>query len=462
MEIVKVRALSDIEREERQALLNRSGAKMAETLEVIRPIIDRVASEGDSAVVEFTEEFDKTSIKPSEFFVPKDRIQRALDSVDPELRSALETAHGNIRRFHQDQKEKISASWAEVYKLPPSPGTWACGAMPTPVDRAAGYVPGGTAAYPSTVLMASVPALTAGVERFVLTTPPREQGKVPDAVLAAAGIAGVENVLRIGGVQAVAALAFGTETIPRVDVVVGPGNIYVTAAKAWLSALGVIGIDFPAGPSEVVIIADASADPEVVAMEMIAQAEHDTDAASILVTNSRRLATETQNGLSRLVPECQRHEIVRRSLEEYGAIIVCDSLEQAVEFSNEYAPEHLQLSVENEEETLSKVRNAGSIFVGPCSPVAIGDYVSGTNHILPTGGAARFTSGDSVGTFMKYPTVQKVTREGLQALCPTLSTLSRAEGFFSGHGRSAEIRLEKGVGEEEDLSRFVELIRTRR
>ncbi|HNT36842.1 MAG TPA: histidinol dehydrogenase, partial [bacterium] len=243
--MLEIKRISQLSKQERRAILNRSSARMAETMERIRPIVEKVAQEGDSAVIEYTERFDGVRLKPEEFFVPQEQIEQAWGETDDELKIALSLCHSNIRNFHRDIKTHLASGWAKTYSTGSEKDRWVCGIMPTAVDRAAGYVPGGTAAYPSTALMVSVPAFAAGVGDFVITTPPREAGTVPQAVLAAAKIAGVTRILRVGGAQAIAALAFGTETIPQVDVVVGPGNVFVTAAKAYLSALGVVGIDFP-------------------------------------------------------------------------------------------------------------------------------------------------------------------------------------------------------------------------
>lgn len=450
--MLEVIRLSELSRQQRQKILYRSSARMSEVIATIQPIVEKVSQEGDSAVAEYTEKFDGIRLKPEEFFVSPDQIEQAWKDTDEDLKVALALCHSNIRNFHQDIKAHLATSWAKTYSSGSQDNRWVCGIMPTAVDRAAGYVPGGTAAYPSTAMMVSVPAFAAGVGEFIITTPPREAGAVPKAVLAAAKLAGVKRVLRIGGAQAIAALAFGTETIPQVDVIVGPGNIYVTAAKAYLSALGVVGIDFPAGPSEVVIIADETARIESVAFELLAQAEHDRDAASVLLTDSEAFAAAARERVLELVDSAERADIVRASLNDYGSILVCDRLDEAASFSNEYAPEHLQIWVADEKAVLSKIRHAGSIFVGAWSPVAIGDYASGTNHVLPTGRAARFTSGVSVSTFLKYPTVQKLSRAGLSALAPAVASVSTAEGFYSGHGRSVQQRLDEPEPDTQDTT----------
>ena len=307
-----------------------------------------------------------------------------------------------------------------------------------PLKTVGCYIPGGRAVYPSTILMTVIPAKIAGVSKVICCTPPAQNGKVTNEILAAASISGADEIYSVGGAQAIAAMTYGTESIPKVDKIVGPGNIYVTTAKKLV--YGDVDIDFPAGPSEVLIIADAESNPNYVALDMLAQAEHDPNAAAVLVTTSKTLAETVNKIINDKILFIPRKEIIEESLENYGRIILVDSLKEGAEFSNEYAPEHLIIMTSQPEEVLKDIHNAGSIFLGELTPVAAGDYGSGTNHVLPTSGCARLYSGLSTESFLKKPTIQRLTKEGLENLKDVVVTLAEYEGLYA-HAESFKKRL---------------------
>ncbi|WP_048095120.1 histidinol dehydrogenase [Geoglobus ahangari] len=387
-----------------------------EYIEKVRPIVERVREEGDRALIEFTERFDGVRIESVR--IEREEFEDAYDSVSDELIDALEVAKENIERFHYitmpDNDVRIDFDYAIM------------GKRYVPIDIAGLYIPGGRASYPSTVLMAAVPAKLAGVGTVVACTPPNEEGRVNPLTLVAMDMCGVDEVYRVGGAQAIAAMAYGTETVKKVDKIVGPGNIYVTAAKLLVQKD--VAIDMPAGPSEVLVIADESADAQVVALECLAQLEHDPLARAFVVTTSRALAEDVE----RLV----RSEFPEANLE----CMVVESIKKAVEVSNEVAPEHLVILTENYWQVFEKVRHAGSVFLGEYSPVAAGDYASGTNHILPTARFARMYSGVGVETFMKSITYQELRKEGLERISQAIIRLARAEGL-EWHAKSVEERL---------------------
>ncbi len=319
-----------------------------------------------------------------------------------------------------------------------APGVKA-GQIVRPLEKVGIYVPGGIARYPSTLLMAAIPAKVAGVKRIVVCTPPASDGKIAPAVLVAANVAGVEEVFKVGGAQAIGAMAYGTETVPKVDKIVGPGNVYVAAAKQVVAPN--VDIDFSAGPSEVLIIADDSANPEIIASDLVAQAEHDTEAAAMLVTTSEKLANEVREAARLMVKENARWQITLRALTKYGKIVVFKTMGEAVDFANAYAPEHLEIMAKEPRKLLESIENAGSIFLGEYSPVAAGDLGVGVNHILPTGGAARRTSGLSVLDFVKLPTIQEISKSGLKEMAKTIQTLAEVEGLPA-HSQSVKKRTE--------------------
>ncbi len=419
-------SLDGLSQEQRERLLNRRRTH-AEVEERVAAILERVRLHGDSALLELTRELD--GVEPESLRVPDEVMEEAMSSVQEEVLEALETARSSIEEFHSRQ---VPEDWRYTK------GGATLGMVYRPLESVGCYVPGGRASYPSTVLMCAVPARLAGVERVVVCTPPGEHGYPAPLTLAACRIAGVEEVYSIGGAQAIAALAYGTRSIPRVEKIVGPGNVYVTAAKRLVS--GEVATDMPAGPSEVLILADATADPWFVALDMLAQAEHDPMAVSVLVTTSEELAREVVDALERASGEAP--PAAREALTAWGAVLIAESLDEAVEFANAFAPEHLEVMVEDEEQVLRRIRSAGSVFLGTRSPVACGDYASGTNHVLPTSGYAKAFSGLGVADFMKRITFQKLSDEALERLGRAAVTLARAEGLEM-HARSIEARLER-------------------
>jgi histidinol dehydrogenase len=395
-------------------------------METVAGIIDGVRSSGDEALYEYTSKFDGIALQ--DLFITSEEREAAYEEVDDRLVEALVEAEARITRFHELQRQ--SDLWLREIE----PGV-TLGVKTTPLYRIGAYVPGGRAAYPSTVLMTAVPAFVAGVKEVCVCTPP----PVHPLTLLALDIAGVDEAYRIGGAQAIAAMALGTETIRPVQKIVGPGNVYVTAAKMLLR--GSAEIDFPAGPSEIGIIADEGADPAFIAADILAQAEHDPHAACVLVTTSRDLAESTGTEIRRQIAVAPRKETIEAALGNSGYIITPD-LDEAVAAIDMIAPEHLSIQVSDPLAVLSKVRNAGSIFIGPYTPVACGDYASGTNHVLPTAGYATTYSGLDVRHFCKTSTVQMLSREGLEALADVVEALADAEGLPS-HAQSVRIRREK-------------------
>jgi histidinol dehydrogenase len=398
-------------------------------LQDVRPavagIIEEVSRNGDRALIGFTEQFDK--VKLLSVAVSRNEIQAAYSKVDPKLVDLVRNAAANIRRFHELQRPN------DLWLKEVEPGI-VLGVKTTPLDRIGAYVPGGRASYPSTALMCAIPAKVAGVRSVIACTP----APVNPLTLVAMDIAGVDEIYQIGGAQAIAAMAIGTESVAPVQKIVGPGNVYVTAAKMMLRDSAEM--DFPAGPSEVAIIADDSANPRFVAADVLAQAEHDPNAACILVTISEQLALAVGKEIERMLPTAERKGIIEKSMGNAG-YVVADSMEKAVGIINQIAPEHLSIQVRDQMGVLSAVRNAGSIFVGPYTAVACGDYASGTNHVLPTAGYAKLYSGLNVAMFCKTSTVQIIDRQGLERLGDTVEGLAKAEGLHE-HARSVHIRRE--------------------
>ncbi len=422
--------LWECSREERERLLRRSELDVASVATQVRQIVEEVREKGDEAVIHYTELFDGVRLDPLRLRVSEEELREAYERVSADVVKAMKSAARAIRKFHLKQ---LPREWMVQLQ----PGIKA-GQLVRPLASVGIYAPGGLARYPSSVLMAAIPAKVAGVERVIMCTPPSRDGEVDPAMLVAADLAGVEAVFRIGGAQAIAAMAYGTQTVPKVDKVVGPGNVYVVAAKQAVATE--VEVDFAAGPSEVLILADSSANANYVAADMMAQAEHDPAAAAVLVTVSEELASKVLALLQRELGEAPRREIVSRSLEKYGSIVLARNLAEAVEFVNAYAPEHLQLMVKHPQRVLKEVKNAGAIFIGPYSPVAAGDFAIGPNHILPTGGAARGRSGISVMDFLKLPTVQALTRRGLKQVAGIVEKLAEVEGLPN-HARSVRVRL---------------------
>jgi histidinol dehydrogenase len=398
----------------------------------VAEIIAAVRQRGDDAVIEYTNRFDRLSATDmSELTIGPERLEAAFESVPAEQREALRHAAERIRRYHERQKPE---SWQ--YSEPD--GT-VLGQKVTPLDRVGIYVPGGKAAYPSSVLMNAVPAHVAGVREIIMVVPTPD-GIVNELVLAAAHLAGVDRVFTLGGAQAVAALAHGTRSVPRVDKIVGPGNIYVATAKR--AVFGQVGIDMIAGPSEILVVSDGGTDPDWLAMDLFSQAEHDEDAQAILVTWDAEHLEAVQASIERLLPTMEREAIIRESLARRGALVLCDGPEQAVELINRIAPEHLELSVEAPQEMAEKVRHAGAIFMGRYTAEVLGDYCAGPNHVLPTSGTARFSSPLGVYDFQKRSSLIQCSPEGADTLGRTASVLARGESLTA-HARSAENRLKR-------------------
>ena len=400
-----------------RALLQRESAASANVTTATADIIAAVRTNGDRALLAMARALD--GVELSELEVRRATVDRALERLAPNLREALQRAASNIAAVHR-------AFMPTAIETSPEPGI-VIGRRPDPLDRVGVYAPGGRAAYPSSVLMAAIPARIAGVREVILCSPPQANGLPSDVVLAAAALAGVDRVFAIGGAGAIAAMALGTESIPRVDRIVGPGNAYVAEAKTQLS--GVVGIDSPAGPSELLVIADDSARPERVAIELIAQAEHDPMACVVAITLSDELARAVMLELDRLVPDARRYRIVQDALAARGAVLVARDLNDAVEFSNRFAPEHLLLAVRNPDDVLTRVRSAGTVFIGDANSVAYGDYSTGANHVLPTGGSARWCSGLSPLDFVRFTTWQRVSDEAATALAGRVELLANAEGL---------------------------------
>ena len=422
-----------------QADLNRSGALPADVVSAAEKIVDEVRAGGDRVLRALAERFDGAC--PEELRVPGEVVRGALATVPPEFLSALERARDQIRDFHEREREQ---SWFTAR----ADGT-VLGVKVTPVASAALYVPGGRAQYPSTVLMDAIPAKVAGVERVIMLTPPQRDGALSPYTLAAAALAGVDEVYAVGGAQAIAAAAYGTETVPAVDKIVGPGNAYVAAAKRYVS--GDVGIDMVAGPSEVCVLADSTADPVVVAADLMAQAEHDPMASCYLVTCDAELPDRVLEAAGALLAQSPREDVTRASLDDRGVIVLADGLDAAVDAVNVIAPEHLELHCEGAMGLLGRIRNAGAIFVGPWSSEPLGDYVAGPNHTLPTGGTARFSNPLGVYDFQKRSSVICYTPEGLLADAPSVQTLAQAEGLWA-HALSVGLRRRAAEGGEVDVS----------
>lgn len=398
--------------------------------DAVAEIIRTVRAEGDRALYDYTYRFDGASL-PS-LAVMEEEIDEAFGTLEPAFLEILEQAARNIRAFHEKQ---IRGSFV----MNGGPGV-ILGQKVTPIEKVGVYVPGGTAAYPSTVLMDTIPAKIAGCEQIVMVTPPGRDGKIKPAILAAAKIAGVTRIFKLGGAQAVAALAYGTESVPKVDKIVGPGNAYVAEAKKQV--FGQVAIDMIAGPSEILIVADGKSNPVHVAADMLSQAEHDKMASAVLVTDSASLAEAVQRELEVQIPLLPRAEIARASIEHNGKIIVADDLKVVIAIANEIAPEHLELMVDNPFDYLNGIRNAGSIFMGRSCPEALGDYFAGPNHTLPTSGTARFSSPLSVDDFVKKSQFTYYTADALDAVSAQVAYFARQEGLEA-HARSARIRGEK-------------------
>lgn len=398
--------------------------------ETVSEIINNVMMNGDKAVREYTIKFDGKA--PDAFEVPKEELTALTADCDPEFIATLKKAADNIRNFHERQKQQ---SW-----LTTKDNGVIMGQRIRGLKRVGLYVPGGTAAYPSSVLMNAIPAKIAGVSELIMVTPPGKDGKPNPDIMAAAAIAGVDRVFLMGGAQAVAALAYGTESVPKVDKIVGPGNIFVATAKKLL--YGTVDIDMIAGPSEILVLADESANPKFLAADLMSQAEHDKLASAILITTSDKLAEDTTKEIYRQVEELSRKDIIEYSLDNYGVIIVCDTMERAIELANELAPEHLEVCCENPMEYVGKLDNAGSVFLGNYSPEPLGDYFAGPNHVLPTNGTAKFFSPLSVDDFVKKSSIIYYSQDALKGVYKDVAKFARCESLTA-HENAALVRFEE-------------------
>ena len=408
-------------------------SRMADTVDVsdiVTGIIENVKANGDKALFEYCEKFDKAVLTSLE--VSEEEIEEAFNTVEPEFLRILRTAEENIRNFHQKQVRNS-------FVINEKNGV-VTGQKITPIEKVGLYVPGGTAAYPSTVLMDSVPAKIAGCKEICIVTPPSKDGKVNPVILAAAKIAGVDRIFKVGGAQAVAALAYGTETVPKVDKIVGPGNAFVAEAKRQV--FGMVSIDMIAGPSEILVVADGKSNPEFVAADLLSQAEHDKNASAVLVTDSMDLANAVSDALERQIPMLERQEIARASIDNNGKIIVAENITAGIEIANEIAPEHLELCLDNPFDYLDSVKHAGSIFMGRYCPEALGDYYAGPNHTLPTSGTARFSSALGVDDFVKKSQFTYYTESALKEVYKDVAFFANKEGLTA-HGKSATIRFEE-------------------
>ena len=397
---------------------------------IVAGIIANVRENGDAALREYSLKFDKADIK--NLRVTAEEIEEAYASEDPALIATLETAKKNIWNFHEKQLRK-------GFEIKGENGI-VSGQKITPIEKVGIYVPGGTASYPSTVLMNAIPAKIAGVSEIIMVTPPDKNGNIPSAILCAAKIAGVDTIIKTGGAQAVAALAYGTESVPKADKVVGPGNVFVATAKRML--YGLVDIDMIAGPSEILVLADGTCNPKYVAADLLSQAEHDRLASAVLVTDSEELAFAVRDEIEAQLRTLPREEIARASIEANGKIIIAKDFEQGIEIANEIAPEHLEVCVDEPFRYLDKIKNAGSIFLGKNTPEALGDYLAGTNHTLPTSGTARFSSPLSVDDYVKKSQYIYYTEEALGEVKDSIVLFANREGLQA-HGRSAAIRFEK-------------------
>lgn len=413
-----------------EKLLDWEGVSDDKVTGIVREILQAVKARGDEAVIEYSRRFDRVQAETMpDLEISMERARTALENIPKEQREALEAAADRVRQYHQHQKQD---SWSYTE----ADGT-VLGQQVMPLDRAGLYVPGGKAAYPSSVLMNAIPAKVAGVGELIMVVPTPD-GEVNELVLAAAAVAGVDRIFALGGAQAVAALAYGTETVPQVDKIVGPGNIFVATAKGMV--FGTVGIDMIAGPSEILVICDGKTDPDWIAMDLFSQAEHDEDAQSILISQDADFLEKVKQSIEKLLPTMERQEIIKTSLSNRAAIIQVENLDKAVEVANFIAPEHLELSVEEPMEMASKIRHAGAIFLGRYTPEALGDYCAGPNHVLPTSRTARFSSPLGVYDFQKRSSLIQVSEQGAHELGKIASVLARGESLTA-HARSAEYRL---------------------
>ena len=413
-----------------EALLSRSQLEHGNVQEIVNGIIADIKVNGDKALFEYTKKFDKFDVNNDNVLVTEDEIKEAYNQVDADLVRVIKKSAERIAAFHEKQKMN---SWLE-----PSKNGEMLGQLIRPLQRVGVYVPGGKAAYPSSVLMNIIPAKVAGVEEIVMTTPPSADGKISPTTIVAADIAGIHKIYKAGGAQAVAALAFGTESIPKVDKIVGPGNIFVALAKR--SVYGYVNIDSVAGPSEILILADESANPQFVVADLLSQAEHDELASAVLITDCKELAEKVQIEAENQTNRMERKEIIKKSQDNYGAIIVVNNFDEACDLCNQIAPEHLEISTKEPFSLLPKIQNAGAIFLGHYTPEPLGDYMAGPNHVLPTGGTARFFSPLSIDDYIKKSSIISFSKEAMQELGPDVVKFAEAEGLTA-HANSIKVRL---------------------
>ena len=413
-------------------LLKRSPNHYGDFIDRVNDIIDNVRGNGDAAIFDYTKRFDGANINASNIKVTKEEIEEAYTLVDPELIDVIRKALVNIREYHEKQRQY---SWFDS-----KPNGTMLGQKVTPLASAGVYVPGGKAVYPSSVLMNVIPAKVAGVEKIVMVTPPGKDGKVNPNTLVAANEAGADEIYKVGGAQAIAALAFGTESIPKVDKIVGPGNIYVALAKK--AVYGYVSIDSIAGPSEILVLADETANPRYVAADLLSQAEHDELASAILVTTSKELAEAVSVEVDIFIAELSRKEIMTKSIENYGYILVAESMQDAIDAANDIASEHLEIMTKNPFEVMTKIKNAGAIFIGEYSSEPLGDYFAGPNHILPTNGTAKFFGPLSVDDFVKKSSIIYYSREALEPIHKDIIKFATSEQLTA-HANSIKVRFEE-------------------
>lgn len=414
-----------------QDLLKRSPNNYGQYEDTVAAIVSDVRENGDSALFSYTKQFDRCKIDADTIRVTDAEIEEAYAKVDAAFVEVMKRSAANIRRFHEKQ---LRTSWID-----PRPDGTILGMKVLPIATAGVYAPGGKAAYPSSVLMNVIPAKVAGVERIILATPPGADGRVTPATLVAAHIAGIDEVYKMGGAQAIAAMAFGTRSVPKVDKITGPGNIFVALAKK--ACFGYVGIDSIAGPSEILVIADETANPRYVAADLLSQAEHDELASAILITTSSRLAKEVSAEADQFVKELARKEIIQKSLDNYGYILLVDSLDEAVEVANDIASEHLEILTRDPYAVMTKIKNAGAIFLGEYSSEPLGDYFAGPNHVLPTNGTARFFSPLNVDDFLKKTSIISYSRSALEAIHEDIECFAENEGLTA-HANSIKVRFE--------------------
>ncbi len=413
-------------------LLKRSPSSYGEYEETVAEIIENVRENGDEAVFGYTKKFDRFDLNKDNLYVTKEEIAEAYKQIDADLIEVYKRSAENVRVFHEKQ---LRNSWIDT-----KPDGSILGQRMTPISKAGVYVPGGKAAYPSSVLMNIIPAKVAGVEQIIMTTPCNAEGKVNPGTLVAADIAGADLIIKVGGAQAIAALAFGTESIPKVDKITGPGNIFVALAKK--AVYGHVSIDSVAGPSEILVLADESANPRYVAADLLSQAEHDELASAILITTSKELAKQVSKEVDAFTAELSRKEIIQKSLDNYGYILLAETMDDAVDAANEIASEHLEILTKNPFDTMTRIKNAGAIFLGEYSSEPLGDYFAGPNHILPTNGTAKFFSPLNVDDFMKKTSIISYSREALEKVHKDIEAFAESEGLTA-HANSVKVRFER-------------------